>query len=68
MNIAEVEKKIHSHLEAADHFKNSERGAGTEWFLTHEKFLDSTAELLGLLDSTAELDLKNPPSDDADYD
>ncbi len=23
-------------------------GAGTEWFLTHLKFLDSTAELLGL--------------------
>lgn len=58
MDIAEVEKKIHSHLEAADHFKNSERGAGTEWFLTHEKFLDSTADL----------DLKNSPSDASDDD
>ena len=37
-------------LAAADHFRNSKRGsgAGTEWFLTHLKFLDSTAELLGL--------------------
>lgn len=48
MDIADIEKKIHSHLEAADHVRNSERGAGTEWFLTHLKFLDSTAELLGL--------------------
>ena len=48
MDIAEVERKIHRHLNAADHVRNSERGAGTEWFLTHLKFLDSTAELLGL--------------------
>ena len=48
MDIAEVEKKIHRHLNAADHVRNSERGAGQEWFLTHLKFLDSTAELLGL--------------------
>lgn len=48
IDIAEVEKKIHSHLEAAEYFRNSERGAGTEWFLTHLKFLDSTTELLGL--------------------
>lgn len=48
IDIPEVEKKIHSHLEAADHVRNSERGAGTEWFLTHLKFLDSIAELLGL--------------------
>ena len=48
MDIAEVERKIHRHLAHADHIRNSERGAGTEWFLTHLKFLDSTAELLDL--------------------
>ena len=48
MDIAEVERKIHRHLNAADHVRNSERGAGTEWFLTHLKFLDSMAELLDL--------------------
>ena len=48
MDIAEVERKIHRHLAHADHVRNSERGAGTEWFLTHLKFLDSTAELLDL--------------------
>ena len=48
MDIAEVERRIHRHLVHADHVRNSERGAGTEWFLTHLKFLDSTAELLGL--------------------
>ena len=47
-DIAEVERKIHRHLNAADHVRNSERGAGQEWFLTHLKLLDSTAELLGL--------------------
>ena len=46
--LKEVERIIHSHLNAAGHVRNSERGAGTEWFLTHLKFLDSTAELLGL--------------------
>jgi len=48
MDIAEVERKIHRHLAHADHVRNSERGAGQEWFLTHLKFLDSTAELLSL--------------------
>lgn len=48
MNLADVEKKIHRHLAAADHVRNSESGTGKEWFLTHRKFLDSTAELLGL--------------------
>ena len=48
IDIAEVERKIHRHLAAADHVRNSERGAGQEWFLTHLKLLDSTAELLGL--------------------
>ena len=48
MDIAEVERRIHRHLVHPDHVRNSERGAGQEWFLTHLKFLDSTAELLGL--------------------
>ncbi|MDE0206454.1 MAG: GIY-YIG nuclease family protein [Candidatus Tectomicrobia bacterium] len=48
IDIREIEKKIHSHLNAADHIRNSERGAGREWFLTHRKFLDSTAGILGL--------------------
>ena len=47
-DIGKVERKIHRHLAAADHVRNSERGAGQEWFLTHLKFLDATAELLGL--------------------
>ena len=48
MDMREVEKIIHGHLIAADHSRNSERGAGREWFLTHRKFLDSTAGILGL--------------------
>ena len=48
MEIEEVERKIHRHLASADHVRSSERGAGREWFLTHLKLLDSTAELLGL--------------------
>ena len=48
MDLAEVERKTHRHLNAAGHVGNSERGAGQEWFLTHLKLLDSTAELLGL--------------------
>ncbi|MXY08236.1 MAG: GIY-YIG nuclease family protein [Gemmatimonadetes bacterium] len=48
MEIAEVERKIHRHLASADHVRSSERGTGQEWFLTHLKLLDSTAELLGL--------------------
>ena len=48
MDMREVEKTIHGHLNAADHLRNSERGAGREWFLTHLKFLDSAAGILGL--------------------
>ena len=48
INIAEVEGKIRDQLSAADHFRNARRGAGTEWFLTHLKFLDWTAEVFGL--------------------
>lgn len=43
-----LEKRIHAHLNAADHNQNRRRGAGTEWFLTHLFFVDSTANLLGL--------------------
>ena len=45
----EVEEKMHRHLNAADHNQNRRRGAGKEWFLTHLTFIDSTAELLGLV-------------------
>ena len=50
-DLKETEKKIQGHLDAADHSRiNRQRGAGVgmEWFLTHLKFLDSTADLLGL--------------------
>ena len=46
--VDEIEKTIHSHLNAADHNRNTQKGAGTEWFLTHLSFVDSTASLLGL--------------------
>ena len=45
---AEMEKKIHRHLSAADHNPNRNKDAGTEWFLTHLQLVDSTADLLGL--------------------
>ncbi|MCY4040302.1 MAG: GIY-YIG nuclease family protein [Gammaproteobacteria bacterium] len=45
----ELEKKMHEHLNAADHNQNRETGAGKEWFLTHLPFIDSTARLLGLV-------------------
>ena len=44
----EIEKKIHDHLMAADHPRNRQKKSGTEWFVTHLKFLDSTARLLDL--------------------
>ena len=50
-NLKETEKRIHNHLDAADHGRINRRpraGVGTEWFLTHLKLLDSTAALLGL--------------------
>ena len=46
--LKEIEKKIHEHLIAADHRRNRQKNAGTEWFVTHLKFLDSTARLLNL--------------------
>ncbi len=45
----EVERRMHGHLNAADHNQNRRRGAGKEWFLTHLTFIDSTAELLDLV-------------------
>ena len=44
-----VEHRMHRHLDAADHNQNRRRGAGKEWFLTHLTFIDSTADLLGLV-------------------
>ena len=46
---AAIEKRMHKHLNAADHNQNRLRGAGKEWFLTHLPFVDSTASLLGLV-------------------
>lgn len=51
VDLKEAEEKIQNHLESADHSRiNRQRGSGVgvEWFLTHLKFLDSTASLLGL--------------------
>ena len=55
----EIEKKMRRHLNAADHNQNRRRGAGKEWFLTHLTFIDSTAELLGLV---IEYEDENHPS------
>ena len=46
--VNESEKILHNHLNAADHNRNRQKGAGKEWFLTHLPFVDSTASLLGL--------------------
>lgn len=46
--IDDSERLIHNHLNAADHNRNRQKGAGKEWFLTHLPFVDSTASLLGL--------------------
>ena len=45
---AEIEKKIHAFLEAADHDRSSARTGGTEWFLTNLKFLDHIASSMSL--------------------
>ena len=47
-DLGQMERRIHNHLNAADHNQNRQRGSGTEWFLTHLKLIDSTANLLGL--------------------
>ena len=46
--LKDVERKMHSHLISADHPRNRQKRSGTEWFLTHLKFLDDTARLLDL--------------------
>jgi hypothetical protein len=43
-----LEKKFHAFLVAADHYQNSGKTAGTEWFLTSLKFLDHIATALNL--------------------
>ena len=60
VNLKETEKLIHRHLDAADHdpINRKQKGLGTEWFLTHLTFLDSTADLLGL-----EIRYKHPEED-----
>ena len=55
-----VEDRMHRHLDATDHNQNRRRGAGKEWFLTHLTFIDSTAELLGLVIEYAD---ENYPSE-----
>ena len=47
-NLITIERKIHRLLEDADHLRNKGATKGTEWFLTHLKFLDSIALILGL--------------------
>ena len=62
VDLKEVEKRLQKHLEAADHNQvNRQRGEGVgmEWYLTHLKFLDSTADLLGL-----EAKYRRPDEDD----
>lgn len=48
MNLATIEKRFHSLLEAADHDRSAARTGGTEWFLTSLKFLDEIGSTLGL--------------------
>lgn len=43
-----LEKRLHTHLHCADHGRERSCGHGTEWFLTHLKFVDDTALLLSL--------------------
>ncbi|MDE0007193.1 MAG: GIY-YIG nuclease family protein, partial [Gammaproteobacteria bacterium] len=45
---AELEKRLHKALDAADHNPNRAKGAGKEWFLTNLKFLDAVAAMLDL--------------------
>lgn len=47
-NLATIEKRFHSLLEAADHDRSAARTGGTEWFLTSLKFLDEIGSTLGL--------------------
>ncbi len=45
---AEVERKFHDLLDAADHLRSEGRAVGREWFLTTTKFLDQIAVTLKL--------------------
>ena len=54
------ETRMHRQLNAADHNQNRRRGAGKEWFLAHLTFIDSIAELLGLV---REYEDENYPSE-----
>ena len=46
--LAAMEKRFHSLLDAADHDRSAARTGGTEWFLTSLKFLDEIGSTLGL--------------------
>jgi hypothetical protein len=46
--LAAMEKRFHSLLEAADHDRSAARTGGTEWFLTSLKFLDEIGSTLDL--------------------
>ena len=46
--LAAMEKRFHSLLEAADHDRSAARTGGTEWFLTSLKFLDEIGSTLNL--------------------
>jgi len=56
VELKDVEGRMHTHLTNADHLRNRQRGAGKEWFLTHLKFLDATADLLKLKTKFEKLD------------
>ena len=47
-NVAEIETVMKRHFNDADQDKTHQVGAGREWFLTHLRFIDSTAKLLNL--------------------
>jgi hypothetical protein len=57
-NPADIERKIHNFLEAADHDRSSARTGGTEWFLTNLKFLDHIATSMNLSISKASTNLE----------
>jgi hypothetical protein len=47
-NSAEIERRFHDLLDAADHLRRDGRAVGREWFLTTTKFLDQIAVTLNL--------------------
>ncbi|WP_062287465.1 GIY-YIG nuclease family protein [Demequina phytophila] len=46
-NVQELERSMHSAIDAADHDRSPGRRAGREWFVTSTKFLDVIANLAG---------------------